>query len=91
MRKSTKRGLKPPVRYGPRVESWIRASHWGMRGVDLLLSALMLQQTWRWKRQRKRMRLAIKAFEEAANWTRIAQNAPSRPPDPTAPIKLDAQ
>ena len=70
---------KPQARYGHRIEAWIRASHSGMRGVDHLLTALLLQQTWRWKQQRKRMRLAIKAFEDAANWTRIAQNCPKWP------------
>ena len=76
--------IDAPLRYGHRVEAWMRASYFGTRGVNQLLHALLLQQTPACKKHRKRVRLALNCFREAANWVRISQSLP-----PKCPRKLE--
>ena len=63
-------------RFDHRVEAWIRASHFAVRGVNLLLHALIRQQGPGWANQRRRTRRALKAFEESAKWIRISHSLP---------------
>lgn len=70
------------LRFGHCVETWIRASYFGTRGVKALMHALMAQQTPDWAKQRRRVRKARTAFEEAARWLQISMNVPMERPAP---------
>ena len=81
-KKKKRRKADEQICYGHRVESWIRASYFGIYALNSLLHALMAQQTPDWAKQRRRTKKALTAFENAARWIRISHNVARERPAP---------